>query len=187
MGFFPNIFYQYIYENSHEAYLLSKNEYGRERYTFSLSNDPTQSIKAYQNHLTLHKSNQKGWASYSKDVLGLNGDTVRLITIPDYSCPSCMSGVLTREEGLMSMKEYGYKMVVLSEDKLGEIEKALTSFGVGVHIDPDRFASYIPHFYNPRVIVIADDRVILEKYLDPNRSQELEKVIEEVERQLAQD
>ena len=186
-GVLPNVTYPNLCKKSpHELYLYSAERL-REKKVFhvELNTRSEGSYKELENFEQLGKQ-PTGWNAYLKNVHQFSPDTIRTLVVPEYSCPACVMAVLTGEEGLEEMNKYGYNVLLLSSKKyvsqftdVQDLEHKIPT-----RFDSYQYMSYLESFTNPKLLIIVNGKVMVDKYLDPEDSQSLKQVIRNSENQL---
>lgn len=187
-GILPSVVSPYMCAKSTEKLLFYSSSKLKERKLFhvELSKSAKGSYQELKNFEQLSQA-PAGWSSYFKNIHQMNTDTVRALVVPEYSCPSCVMAVLTRDDGINAMNKYGYSVLMLSSKKyvskftdVQNLESKITT-----RYDSYQHMSYLESFSNPKLIVIVDGKVVEEKYLNPDASHSLETIIQQTESKLA--
>ena len=168
-----------------KSYLFSAKGTSQMLYEFDfLSNaeDSYTELNAFKNLASF----QTGWPAYFSKVHNNQADTIRTLIIPEESCPTCVMGVLNREQGIQTMNKYGYDMLFLSNKKYASnyIDVGVLSQKLTTLFDSHKYLPYVASFVNPKLLVIANGQIVIDEHINPEEAKSLENIILQMEAKL---
>lgn len=174
------------YEANSPLLLSSRTVNKPTLYEFDFQSSPTYSYTELEHFKNIGNS-KTGWPAYFDKVHKNIADTIRTLIIPEESCPTCIMAVLTREQGIETMNHYGYNMLFLSNEKYASRYIDVTDLKqkLPTQFDSHQYMSYINSFTNPKLLVIANGKVIVDQHMDPEASHSLEEVITNAENSIS--